>query len=99
MTLDELNLLVTQAIRRAELLEELGAPTIKDAWAEVSLIEEQLALKQEASSAGGYFARRGAVNAAFEAGDVERAEMLMEYFDREGPAIRNQFYEVDDGCR
>lgn len=86
MTLDDLNLLVTQAIRRAELLEELGAPTVKEAWAEVSLIEEQLALKQEASSAGGYFARRGAVNAAFKAGDVDRAEMLLEYFDREGPA-------------
>lgn len=86
MTLDELNLLVSQAIRRAELLDELGAPTVKEAWAEVSLIEEQLALRQEASTAGGYYARRGAVNAAFKAGNLDRAEMLMEYFDKEGPA-------------
>lgn len=86
MTLDELNLLVSQAIRRAELLDELGAPTVKEAWAEVSLIEEQLALRQEASTAGGYYARRGAVNAAFKASNLDRAEMLMEYFDKEGPA-------------
>jgi hypothetical protein len=75
METDELNTLVTEAIWRAE---ELDADDIaaRQAWAEVSSIEEKLANALPASEPQGRIARRGAVQAALKAGDDVRAHAL-----------------------
>ncbi|MGH9279930.1 MAG: hypothetical protein ACRD12_17755 [Acidimicrobiales bacterium] len=96
MDLDSLYLLVTDAILRAEALDDLGAPGAPDAYLDLSLIEERIALKLPASTPEGALARRGAVRAAVKAGDPLRAARLVESFSEEpdvtaelGAAVRD----------
>lgn len=68
--------LVTEAIRRAEILEDLKAPGTAAAYLDVSLLEEKIAEGLPASDPEGAVARRGAVRAALSARDVGRAREL-----------------------
>lgn len=77
---DELKTQVTEAIIKAERLDDSGDPEAQSAYAEVSVIEEQLAGLLPNSSFEGQIARRGAVRAAIKAGDIERAESLVDTF-------------------
>jgi len=77
MTAEELYPLVTEAIRRAETLEDLRAPGTAKAYLDVSLLEEKIAETLPASDPEGAIARRGAVRAAFSARDIERARELV----------------------
>lgn len=72
--------LVTEAIRRAETLEDLRAPGTSAAYLDVSLLEEKIAETLPASDPEGAVARRGAVRAAVSAGDLERVRTLTERF-------------------
>ena len=93
MTIKELNLLVSEAILRADMLADLEAPGAAQAYLEVSLIEEQLAEALPASRPQGAIARRGAVRAAGIAGDDHRArELAARYLAEEdaGPDLREE---------
>jgi hypothetical protein len=83
MNLDELYLLVTDAILRAEALDDLNAPGATNAFLDVSLLEERIARDLTASRPEGAIARRGAVRAAVAAGSLRRAELLVGDFSRE----------------
>ena len=78
--LDELNGLITEVIRRAEELEDVGSPYVKTAYAEVSRVEEKIAGVTEPTSVEGMIARRGAVRAAIKADDPGRARLLADRF-------------------
>ncbi len=80
MSTDLLNTLVTGAIWRAEQLEEQGIGSAPLAWAEVSSLEERLAIAIPASQPEGRIARRGAVRAALKARDSARAQALTERY-------------------
>lgn len=80
MDLDALNALVTSAIWRAEQLEEQDARAARLAWAEVSLLEEELATVLSVSEPEGRIARRGAVSSALKAEDFRRAQKLADKF-------------------
>jgi len=68
LTEDELDTLVSIAIRRAEILEDTHSPTAMDAWHEVMVYEQQLAGITSAGDVAGGVARVGAVRAALSAG-------------------------------
>lgn len=76
MNLESLYPLVTEAIRRAEMLDDLGAPGASAAHLDVSLIEEKIAELLPASNPEGAVARRGAVRAALAAKEFARAQAL-----------------------
>ena len=76
MDLDALYPLVTEAIRRAEVLDDLNAPGAAPAYLDVSLLEAKLAELLPVSDVEGAIARRGAVRAAVAAGDLPRAQEL-----------------------
>ncbi len=80
MTLDSLYLVVTEAIQRAETLDDLHAPGAQQAHLDVSLIEERIAEVAPASEPEGAVARRGAVRAAVKAKDHQRAKNLADRF-------------------
>ena len=80
MDLDTLNLLVSEAILRAEALSDLGAPGAAAAHLDVSMLEEKIAVLTSASTAQGALARQGAVGAAVLAGHPERAARLAGHF-------------------
>jgi hypothetical protein len=81
---DILNILVTDAIWRAEELESRDTRAASQAWMEVSSVEEELAKVLPASEPQGRIARRGAVRAALKAGDQTRAHSLADsYFAEE----------------
>jgi len=80
MTLESLYLLVTEAIERAEGLEDLGAPSAREAHFEVSLIEEEIATLVPGTETEGAIARRGAVRHATTARAYERAGELVARF-------------------
>ena len=80
MSLDFLYPLVTEAIRRAESLEDLGAPGALAAHLDVSLLEEKIAEILPASDPEGALARRGAVRAAVAARQLARAQQLAERY-------------------
>lgn len=80
MNIDELYPLVSEAIRRAETLEDLGAPGACSAYQDVSLLEEKVAEVLPASDPEGALARRGAVRAALAAKELARAQQLAERF-------------------
>jgi len=86
MDRDSLYLLVTEAIERAENLEDLGAPGARGAHLDVSLIEERIAALVLASEVEGAVARRGAVRHAVAAGAHSRANDLMIRFAAEDGA-------------
>src|SRR5437867_1838363 len=76
LTEDELDTLVSIAIRRAELLDDAGSPTANDAWHEVMMYEERLAMITRPAEIAGGIARVGAVRAALAAGERLEAERL-----------------------
>lgn len=80
MSIEELYPLVTEAIRRAETLEDLQAPGARSAYLDVSLLEERVTECLPASDPEGALARRGAVRAALSANEPARAEHLAERF-------------------
>lgn len=94
MTLDTLNSLVSGAIWRAEQLEELGLETARSAWSEVSRLEEELARQIPASAGEGRISRRGAVRAALKAGDLTRAQELVDRFVAQDSAPRTLRVEL-----
>ena len=59
MTIESLYPPVTESIRRAEMLEDLGAPGAASAHLDVSLIEEKIANSLPASNPEGAIARHG----------------------------------------
>jgi hypothetical protein len=80
LTEDELDTLVSIAIRRAELLDDIGAPAANDAWYEVMVYEERLAMITRPEDITGGVARVGAVRAALAAGQrLEAARLASQY--------------------
>lgn len=80
MNVDLLYPLVSEAIRRAETLEDLHAPGARAAYSDLSLLEERIAEALPADDPEGGVARRGAVRAAMAAEDFARARELVERF-------------------
>ena len=80
MSIELLYPLVSEAIRRAETLEDLGAPGARSAYLDVSLLEERISEALPASDPEGALARRGAVRAALAARELTRARRLAERF-------------------
>lgn len=76
LTEDELDTLVSIAIRRAELLEDAGSPAANDAWYEVMSYEERLAEITAPGDITGGVARVGAITAALAAGQRQEAARL-----------------------
>jgi hypothetical protein len=76
LTEDELDTLVSIAIRRAEILEELKSPRASDAWSEIMIYEAQLAEITRPGEIPGGVARVGAVAAALAAGRRSDAARL-----------------------
>jgi hypothetical protein len=72
--------LITEAIRRAETLEDLRAPGARSAYVDLLLLEERAAAVLPASDPEGAVARRGSVGAALAAKDLARARQLVERF-------------------
>lgn len=73
---DELDTLVSIAIRRAELLDERMPSAARAAWREVMEFEERLAAISDASEISGGIARVGAIQAALAAGLRQDAKQL-----------------------
>jgi hypothetical protein len=73
VTEDELDTLVSIAIRRAEILSEAGSRSAADAWREVMLYERRLAELTGPGEVPGGVARLGAITAAIAANDDESA--------------------------
>lgn len=80
LSIEELYPLVTEAILRAETLQDLGAPGAARAYLDVSLLEEKITEVVSASDPEGAVARRGAVRAAVSANEHGRAQHLAERF-------------------
>ena len=76
LTEDELNTLVSIAIQRAERLDDAGSPAANDAWREVMVYEERLAMLTQSAAITGGIARVGAVRAALAAGERQEAARL-----------------------
>src|SRR5258708_3159365 len=95
MDIESLYPLVTEAIRKAEVFEDLNAPGARDAHRDVSLLEEQIAKLLPASDSEGAIARRGAVRAAIAAGDFHRAEQLAARFSADAKANKSLRRELD----
>lgn len=99
MTAEELYPLVTEAIRRAETLEDLHAPGTAKAYLDVSLLEEKIAETLPASDPEGAVARRGAVRAALSAREYGRARELIERFIAEDDLdanLREELLELSE---
>lgn len=80
----QLNILVSIAISRAELLDEAQSPAANEAWHEVMLYEERLAQILPPEEITGGVARAGAVSAALAAGEHREAERLASQYLAEG---------------
>lgn len=76
LTEDELDALVSIAIRRAEILDDMRSPAAADAWHEVMVYEERLAGITSPADVAGGIARVGAVRAALSAGRRQDAARL-----------------------
>jgi hypothetical protein len=85
LTEDELDTLVSIAIRRAEVLDETGSPMADNAWCEVMMYEERLAAITAPSEIPGGIARVGAITAALAAGQRQDALRLASQYLAEGP--------------
>jgi hypothetical protein len=94
ISVDDLNALVTSSIWRAEQLGDLDIKTADLAWAEVSALEEQLAVVLAVGDAEGRIARRGAVAAALKARDFMRARGLVDAYCGEDGAPRRLCAEL-----
>ena len=86
MDLESLYSLVTEAIRRAEVFEDLHAPGMRDAYRDVSRLEEEIAKVLPCSDFEGEVARRGAVTAAISGEEFQRAIDLADRFIQEAGA-------------
>lgn len=80
MDIEILYPLISEAIRRAEILEDLRAPGAQAAYLDVSILEEKVAEALPASDPEGALARRGAVRAALAGREPARAKQLTERF-------------------
>jgi hypothetical protein len=80
LTEDELDELVSGAIRRAEILDDMRSAMAGAAWHEVMLYEERLAEITPATGIEGGIARRGAIHAALKAHDYSRAQDLLKRY-------------------
>lgn len=96
MDIETLYLLVSESIRRAEMLEDLGAPGAAAAHLDVSLIEEKIAGTLPATDTEGTIARRGAVRAALAAKDRSRAQSLVTRFTAESGVTAELKKELAD---
>ena len=85
LTEDELDVLVSIAIRRAEVLEETRSPAANEAWREVMVYEERLAAITRPEEMPGGVARAGAVAAALSAGERQEAARLASQYLAEDP--------------
>ncbi len=97
MSIELLYPLVTEAIRRAETLADMGAPGARDAHLEVSLLEEKIAESLPVSDPEGALARRGAVRAAIAARDFGRVRLLSARFLKEAaksPDLRRDIADL-----
>lgn len=94
MDFESLYPLVTEAIRRAEMLEDLGAPGAGAAYQDVSLIEEKIAELLPTSDHEGAVARRGAVTAAIAAKDFVRVQTLVARYTSEKDASAELMAEL-----
>jgi hypothetical protein len=84
LTEDELNTLVSIAIRRAEVSDDVNSPTASDAWHEVMVYEERIASITRPEEITGGIARVGAVRAALAAGQRLEAARLASSSDGAG---------------
>ena len=73
---DELDVLVSTAIRRAESLDEIDASSAGEAWREVMEYEKRLAAVTSPDEIAGGVARVGAIAAALAAGERAEAKAL-----------------------
>ncbi len=89
MSIELLYPLITEAIRRAETLDDLHAPGARSAHLDVSLLEEKIAEMLPVSDPEGALARRGAVRAALAAKEIVRAQQLTQRFLAEDGADAN----------
>ncbi|HEX3556635.1 MAG TPA: hypothetical protein VIA62_25720 [Thermoanaerobaculia bacterium] len=99
MSIESLYPLITEAIRRAETLEDLQAPGARSAYLTVSLLEERIAEFLPASDPEGALARRGAVRAALTAGEINRAQKLAGRFLAEadcGAELRDELLHLSE---
>ena len=76
LTEDDLDVLVSVALRRAEILDELDSRSAGEAWREVMEYEKRLAELTRAAEISGGVARVGAVAAALAAGERLAAQEL-----------------------
>lgn len=104
LTEDELDTLVSIAIRRAEILDDAGLPMANDAWHEVMVYEERLAMITCAAEITGGIARVGAVRAALAGGRrLEAARLASQYLAEDSlpaerrMAIEQAFHEDRNG--
>jgi hypothetical protein len=81
--IDTLYTLVSEVIRRAEVLEDLRAPGATDAYRDVSRLEERIAGLVPPIGVEGVIARRGAVTAAISGKEPRRAIELVDRFRSE----------------
>lgn len=80
LTEDELDTLVSIAIRRAEILDDARSPLASAAWQEVMLYEERLAAMTSPEALPGGVARVGAVWSALAAGErIEATRLATQY--------------------
>ena len=99
MSIELLYPLVTEAIRRAEVLEDLQAPGARTAYLDVSILEEKVAEVLPASDPEGALARRGAVRAALSAKEMVRAQQLVERYLAEAGSdaeLRSELLELSE---
>ena len=85
LTEDELDTLVSIAIRRAEILDDLKSRQAVDAWSEIMIYEERLAEMTRPEGIPGGVARVGAVTAALAAGRRSEASRLAALYLAEAP--------------
>jgi hypothetical protein len=83
MSLDNLYPRVTEAIERAEALDDAKSLDVRSAYLDVSMLEEEIAATSPAADLEGLVARRGAVRAALKAHAFARAFELAERYARE----------------
>jgi hypothetical protein len=81
VSLDDLNRDVTVAIVMAEQFEDTGNDGCTEAYRKVSALEEQIAEHPDVQTIEREVSRRGAINAAEKAGDVDRASTLRTRWD------------------
>ncbi len=99
MSIELLYPLLSEAILRAETLEDLAAPGTRSAYLDVSLLEERVAEVLPASDPEGALARRSAVRAALAAREFARAQQLAERFVAEAEcdaALRAELLELSE---